>query len=259
MPPKVQLCLCKSHGCADTDRMSGATGQVLKGRYLGAMEFRAHQRDEKSAKRSACNPTLGAVENTSNLKPATFPPSSPSHPSNTPPIHALCHHPAALAAEQSHDEGNPCNPAFAGQMNASTTADTQEHYIMQAIESCRLAFQLWQCANIPCDELVFDEIPSREQQCHPNPPLRVDIMSNTQFIEYETRMFSLLDQIDKIKTGDHKECHVAKKNVLSSVEDEVHRLQGLKLHAWKNRAMDGSSDPTVPVSYLGSLKINTGT
>ena len=74
MPPtqsKSSLCLCKTHGCADADRTSTITGQALKGRYLGYTEFRAHQRDEKNAKRSERNLQLlgdASVETCSNLE-----------------------------------------------------------------------------------------------------------------------------------------------------------------------------------------------
>ena len=63
---------------------------------------------------------------------------------------------------------------------------------MQAIKSCQLDFQSWQRADIRCDELVFEES-SLGGDPPPHLPLRIDIMSNSGFIEYETVMFNLLD------------------------------------------------------------------
>jgi len=102
---------------------------------------------------------------------------------------------------------------------------------MQAIESCRLDFQLWQRADIACDGLVFEEPSSGDPP--PRLSLRVDIMSNSHIIGYKTVLFNLLDRVKKIKTGGLEECEVAILNVSSSIEDELDRLRGLKLHAWK--------------------------
>jgi hypothetical protein len=98
----------------------------------------------------------------------------------------------------------------------------QEDRIMQAIEGCHFDFQSWQCADISSDELIFEETPSLEPP--PHLPLRVDVLSNVGFIEYEETMFNLLDRIEKIKTGDYQQCDIAKRNIFSSVEDELHRL-----------------------------------
>lgn len=45
-------------------------------------------------------------------------------------------------------------------------------------------------------------------------------------------MLGLLDRIEKIDAGADQQCRIAKKNIFSSVEDEILRLRGLKLHAW---------------------------
>lgn len=50
---KVHVCLCTSHGCADAERKSKITGQILKGKYLGELEYRSHQRHEKALKLAA--------------------------------------------------------------------------------------------------------------------------------------------------------------------------------------------------------------
>ena len=295
MPPKVLLCLCKSHGCADTDRTSGITGQVLKGRYLGATEFRAHQRDDKSAKRSTCNVPLGIMESSSGAVAFTSQhvapfseskPGSSGHPSTinslpTPLIHAHTsdttdmpvsnadglQQPACQAEPTNNDiscEISPHRPLVSESLAdteglpSDATSDTQERHnmqIMRAIESCRLAFQSWQSVDISCEKLIFEE--GSEGDPQPHLPLRTDIMSNMPFIEYETVMFNLLDQIEKVKTGEHKECQVARQNVLSSIEDEIDRLQGMKLHVWRGQAdCDGATNIS---SSLGPLKVNTGT
>jgi hypothetical protein len=101
---------------------------------------------------------------------------------------------------------------------------------MQAIETCQLDFQSWQHADIACNDLVFEEPTSGDPPSHLS--LRVDIISNSYFIEYKTVMFNLLDRVKKIKTDGLKECMVAKLNVSSSIEDELDCLQGLKLHSW---------------------------
>ena len=305
MPPKAQLCLCKSHGCADTDRMSGITGQVLKGRYLGATEFRAHQRDEKSARRSACNLPLGIVENSSGTLGSGY----PIHVLSTPLIHAhtsdthtsdthtsdthtsdthtsdthtsdthtsyttdmpvsnsdALQQPVCQAEPTNDDiscEISPHRPSVSEPptegLPSDAMPDAQEHHIMrimQAIESCRLAFRSWQRVEISCEKLIFEEGSGGDPQ--PHPPLRPDIMSNTPFIEYETVMFSLLDQIEKVKAGDYKECQVARQNVLSSIEDEIDRLRGVKLHVWRGQAnRDGATNIS---SSVQPLKIDTGT
>ena len=284
MPPKAQLCLCKSHGCADTDRMSGITGQVLKGRYLGATEFRAHQRDEKSARRSACNLPLGIVENSS----GTLGPGCPTHVLPTPLIHAhtsdthtsdaadmpvsnsdALQQPVCQAEPTNNDisrEISPHRPSVSEPptegLPSDSMPDAQEHHIMrimQAIESCRLAFRSWQRVEISCQNLIFEEGSEEGSggDPQPHPPLRADIMSNTPFIEYETVMFSLLDQIGKVKAGDYKECQVARQNVLSSIEDEIDRLRGVKLHVWRGQAnCDGATNTS---SSSRPLKIDTGT
>ncbi len=295
MPPRVQICLCRAHGCADADRTSTITGRVLKGKCLSDMEFRAHQRDEKSAKRSARNPFLGPTEDgPSTVHPITHPLPSPGSPAvtvvseleadtspNREPVPISCdtlpHQPSdtspevlcpddtryssskhapdldsvgqpSLSVARNHDEGNlnPCPRRAAGQCNASRSTDPLPCHVMQAIESCRLDFQSWQRADIPCDELVFEETTAEEPL--PHIPLRVDITSNTEFIEYEAVMFALLDRIDRIVCGGCGDCEVARQNVFSSVEDEIDRLRGMKLHIWKSRATDGSFGSAVPRS-----------
>ena len=269
MPPtqsKSTLCLCKTHGCADADRTSTITGQTLKGRYLGFTEFRAHQRDENSAKRSErnrrqsgdasvephCSLETGQLITSSSLSPISptlAPPESIPGDIDTDVL------PGPTADVEGHrrdeDEGScPSNPA--DQCTAPT--NKQENQIMRAIESCRLDFQSWQRVNIGCEELVFEDISGGDLP--PHLPLRVDIMSNSHFIEYETVMFNLLDRVEKIKTGGRKECEVAKRNVSSSIEDELDRLRGLKLHAWKriNDAFDCAAPHSGPFR-----EIDTGT
>jgi hypothetical protein len=122
---------------------------------------------------------------------------------------------------------------------ASQRGLTQEDRIMRAIEGCRFDFQSWQRADISSDELIFEETPSLEPP--PHLPLRVDVLSNVGFIEYEETMFNLLDRIEKIKTGDYQQCDIAKRNIFSSVEDELHRLRGVKVHSWKRQAASASS------------------
>lgn len=288
MPPRVraQLCNCTVHGCANADRTSNIiTGRVLKGRYLSDMEFRAHQRDEKSARRSARNPLLGPTEDLSgtahamihplpspdppaisepktgstqqlplseeavldSISPNTLPLQMPldalredSGPENS-PSYATSHYSVDQTSPQSHDKGGPA----AGQGNTPT--NTLPRRIMQAIESCRLDFQSLQRADIPCDELVFEETIGKEEP-QPRIPLRVDIMSNAEFIEYEAVMFTLLDRIDKIETGAYDDCKVARQNVLSSIEDEIDRLRGIKLHVWNSQSTNGPSGSAVPLS-----------
>ena len=74
------------------------------------------------------------------------------------------------------------------------------------------------------------------------------------FIEYEETMFNLLDRIEKIKTGDYQQCDIAKQNVFSSVEDELDRLQGLKIRAWRTQAMSTSASSNFPAPRSGSFR-----
>jgi hypothetical protein len=307
MPPRIraQVCLCKAHGCANEDRTSSITGLVLKGRILSDMEFRAHQRDEKSVRRSARNPLLGPTEDGSGTAhPITHseslpspgslavsrpesaapqcppfsrepfrtpsgiscdtPPHQPSHAStedldheNPSSDHATSQSSVDQPSTQDHDKGNDGARKAAGHWQGDPSTNTIPRRISQAIESCRLDFQSWQRADIPCDELVFEET-TGEEEPPPHIPLRVDIMSNTEFIEYEAVMFALLDRIDKIKTRGNEDCEVAKRNVLSSVEDEIDRLRGIKIHVWKSRAANGSQGSSIPRS--GPFReIDTGT
>lgn len=77
--PKTQICLCRSHGCADAERKSTVTGQILKGRYLNDMAFREHQRYETASKRSGYGLPQVAY-NSSNLSPLpSSPPSFQTH------------------------------------------------------------------------------------------------------------------------------------------------------------------------------------
>ena len=90
-----------------------------------------------------------------------------------------------------------------------------------------------------------------------HPPLRVDVFSNMQFVEYEEMMLGLLDRIEKINIGADERCHLEKRNVFTSVEDEIHRLRGLKLHAWKVQSRDTES--TLPPPTTGLFReIDTG-
>ena len=156
-----------------------------------------------------------------------------------------------VEGQERNEDTDSCPSNLAGQWTAPI--DKQENQIMQAVESCRLDFQSWQRADIGCDELVFEELSGGDPP--PHLPLRVDIMSNSRFIEYETVMFNLLDQVEKIKTGGRKECEVAKLNVSSSIEDELDRLRGLKLHAWKR--INDAFDFATP--HVGSFReIDTG-
>jgi hypothetical protein len=132
---------------------------------------------------------------------------------------------------------------------------TQEYRILQAIEDCRFNFQSWQRADISGDELIFEETSAHEPP--PHLPLRVDVLSNMWFIEYEEMMFNLLDRIEKIKTGDYQQCDIAKQNVFSCVEDELDRLRGLKLSAWKRQAESTAS--VFPAPRSGAFReIDTG-
>ena len=267
MPPtqsRSTLCLCKTHGCADADRTSTITGQTLKGRYLGFTEFRAHQRDENSTKRSERNPRLGDArgENISSLETMELinlsspPPISPTHSPEKPepnPVVEVLPRPTTDVESQRDDVEDSCPSNLVDQWPAPT--NEQENQIMEAIESCRLDFQSWQRADIGCDELAFEELSNGDPPPH-LPPLRVDVMSNSRFIEYEMVIFNLLDRVEKIKTGGRKECEVAKLNVFSSIEDELNRLRGLKLHAWNrnNNAFDFEAPHSGPFR-----EIDTGT
>jgi hypothetical protein len=89
-------------------------------------------------------------------------------------------------------------------------------------------------------------------------PLRVDILSNLQFFEYEEMMLGLLDQVKKINIGADESCNLEKRNVFASVEDEIYRLWGLKLHAWKVQVRD--TELTLPPLQTGPFReIDTGT
>jgi hypothetical protein len=243
MPPKTRLCLCGSHGCADVDRISTLTGEVLKGRYLGQSEFYAHQRDEKNAKRSKHHDHIppSSVESPSNTGQSIH---TPSPSLGSPPLPAA--HNSAVAGtyygvlpgplanvegqQPTYDDEGDCPRMPNSTAQTDATTSTPDHTIMQAIERCRLDLQLRQRADISCDQLVFEETSTGE----PRPHL-VDGMSNTQFLGYEATMLGLLGQVDQINTGGHEEYEVAKQNVSSRIKDELDRLRTLKHLAWKNR------------------------
>ena len=129
---------------------------------------------------------------------------------------------------------------------------------MQLIIDCRFDFHSWQRTDISCDGLVFDSEATAMLDHSSHPPLRVDTLSNMHFIEYEEVMLGLLDRIDKIHTGADEHCRLTKQNLFSSVEDEIHRLRGLKLHAWKVQA--NSTAIVLPAPQSGPFReIDTGT
>lgn len=277
--PQAKVCLCKSYGCVDEVRPSRITGQILKGRYLTDTEYRSHQREETSLRLSGRRdplPQQQVMPSDSSQSPPSaapsFPPQTFHHTSlivdaapmaQQGPLQPCCDSPlltqpqgedqdgldlvqpsadgharhSAVANQslaQGRDEGNPSTETPTSQRGV-----TQEGRIMRSIENCRLDFHSWQRNNISSDELVFEETPA----LHPPPrlPLRVDMLANTKFIEYEELMFNLLDRIEKIKTQDYEHCDIAKRNIFSSVEDELHRLRGLKEYAWKRQAASASS------------------
>lgn len=261
MPPKTFICNCKSQGCADAERKSVVTGQIVKGRILSDAEYREHWRVENAEKRSGQRPPQVASNGSrSSLSP---------HPSLTP-----CSPLPATSDEVLNHDG--CNtlltrsvstlPAARSPMEGSPSTDPtdqrhdltveQESRVMQLIRNCRLDFHSLQCADISCDGLVFQNA----AESPPPPPLRCDIPSNLQFIEYEETMLGLLDVIEKINTGTDEQCRIAKKNIFSSVEDEILRLCGLKLHAWKAQAKSQSPAITCPAPQSGPFReIDTGT
>lgn len=198
MPPKVQLCLCKGHGCVDADRTSTITGQILKGRYLGSEEFRTHQREEKFAKHSGHNLHQDAVENSFKAKrPITLSPLSPSSLMLDPSKAALADTDADVLPGGPTTDAEVQRPALDDEGNESISnpagapTNVQENQTMQAIESCRVDFQSWLHADIGCDELVLEVTSSGEPP--PHLPLRADVTSNSRFIQYEAMMFDLLD------------------------------------------------------------------
>jgi hypothetical protein len=127
---------------------------------------------------------------------------------------------------------------------------------MQLIRDCRFDFHSWLRTDISFDGLVFEETVVSDQEAHP--PLRVDLNSNMQFVEYEEKMLSLLDRIEKVNTGADNDCFLEKQNLFSNVEEEIHRLRGLKLHAWKVQAR--STEIALPPPQSGPFReIDTGT
>lgn len=171
------------------------------------MEFHAHQRDENNAKHSERNPWFDAsVNNLSSLEaeelitlsslPLISPTLAPPKPELNPiDIDAdILHGPTADVEDQQnkdHDEDScPSNLAH----QRPTLANGHKNQLMEAIESCRLDFQLWQHADIGCDELPFEELSYIDP---PSPGhtllLRVDVITNSCFIEYETAILNLLD------------------------------------------------------------------
>lgn len=130
----------------------------------------------------------------------------------------------------------------------------QENHVIQLIGDCRFDFHSLLRADISCDGLVFETAMSDPSS---HPPLRRDILSNMQFIVYEETMLGLLDRIEKINTGANEHCRIAKQNIFSSVEDEIHRLRGLKLHAWKFQ--EKSTEIALPAPQSGPFReIDTG-
>ena len=315
MAPRVQICHCQSHGCADAEHKSTVTGQILKGRYLGDGEYRSHQRHERAKKHSS--PGSSQVASTgpdlpppplsppSSLRPSIFesesalhratvsraPLSDTSIASQPPSTYALSPdnpleqtYPQrslelvtteALIPSLSVDGYSPLpihpvtksvsrpaqNPMEVRRLTGPTNqkdelAVAQGARIMQLIIDCRFDFHLWQRSDISCDGLAFEETAVLEPSSIPR--LRVDILSNVQFIEYEETMLSLLDRIEKINTGADEQCRMAKHNVFSSIEDELHRLRGLKLHAWKVQVK--STTIALPAPQSGPFReIDTGT
>ena len=311
MTPRVQICHCQSYGCANAERKSTITGQILKGRYLSDGEYRTHQRHEMARKRSrretsqvASNgsdqppPPLAlcrlppsifesesvqhrAVVSTAHL-PDTSIASQPDALSPEHPLKKMCpQRPSELVKETlrasqranghtplpirpvTNLEPRPTqNPLDVRLSTAPTNqknelAVSQEARTMQIILDCRFDFHSWQRDDISCDGLVFGETAVSEPSSHP--PLRVDILSNMRFIEYEENMLSLLDRIEKINTGADEQCRTAKHNVFSSVEDELHRLREMKLYSWKLQ-LKSANTVVLPAPQSGPFReIDTGT
>ena len=117
MPSKAQVCLCRSHGCADEVRTSRITGQVLKGRYLGDMEFRSHQRDESSFRLSGLREPLPRWQamapdrsDTSQSLTSAAAPSSPPHPSRQLISESFQNHTSLAIEPEPMAPGSHCIP-----------------------------------------------------------------------------------------------------------------------------------------------------
>lgn len=271
MPPKVRVCLCRSHSCMDEVCHSQVVGQYLKGRYLSDTKFQSHQWDEIGFSLSGQSETLPRWQlipsESSQTLPSTAPPfatfsrvsdASFSCPSLTEKLFGQDqdwldwiqpsvdgHTPNFAAAKQGHILGN-----HSAETPTIQRGFTQEDCIMQAIEGCHFDFQSSQHADISSDELIFEETPTLKPP--PHLTLRRDALSNMGFIEYEEMMFNLLDIIEKIKTGGNQQCDITKQNIFSSVKDELHRLWGLKEHSWKTQAMSASS--VFPAWQMGPFR-----
>lgn len=171
------------------------------------------------------------------------------------PIRSLDSHPLQTCSATHLQGARSSVEGPTNQRGGRGVAHWQTH-AMRSIVDCRFDFHSWLRADISCDGLVFEETTTLEPS--PHLPLGVDILSNMQFIEYEETMLGLLDRIEKINTGADEQCGIAKQNLFSSIEDEIHRLQGLKLHAWKVQVK--SAAITLPAPQSGPFReINTGT
>lgn len=161
MPPKAFICHCKSQGCADAERKSKVTGQMVKGRILGDMEYREHRRYELASERSGSGPLRVASNSSeSNLSP---------HPSTTP-----CSLTPATSGSVLHRDGDSTLPTrfvttlpvAPSPMEGNSLTDPtnqrhgptveQESRVMQLIGDCRFDFHSLQRADISCDGLVFE-------------------------------------------------------------------------------------------------------
>ena len=109
---KVHVCLCTSHGCADAERKSKVTGQILKGTYLGELEYRSHQRHEKALKLAASG-SGSPCEQTS--LSCSSKPSIPEPLLNSivpqPSTEILCQLPSTDVLSESLDQTSPAAPA----------------------------------------------------------------------------------------------------------------------------------------------------
>lgn len=295
MPPKPRICHCRSQGCADAERKGTLTDQILKGRYLSEMEYRSHQRQEKASIRSGSGP-LQVESNGSVLSP--LPPSPLCSESPTPNIlKSVSNHAVHMATPVMLQVSPAVSPqtetlyqslspnlkhplptcsvtkpqSVESPIEGNLLADPINHpdrephqgvaqsHIMQLILDCRFDFHSWLRSDISSDGLIFEETAILEPTLSTrHPPLRMDVISNVQFIEYEEIMLGLLDRIEKINTGADKDSGIAKRNLFSSIEDEIHRVRGLKLQAWKVQVK--STVITLPAPQSGPFReIDTGT
>ncbi len=233
MPTSQPICTCISHGCA-LHETRDEWGVSRRGKRLGVQDYWEHRRHDKRLKYTEHQPEC---------EPS--PDAAPSLPMPQLPRNYVSGMPSS-EGDGHIGVNTPGNPII--------TSIYHDDELARSLQNCLSVFQSGLVKGIITEDLAFCD-PSENDDPNTPPPLQSHAIMNTNFLEYQDWIVTLLLETDKMDCGRFERCETIKSQLLDGLRNEWNKLEDIKLRVWQryNAARKARVVPPTPPPGMAQI------